>query len=614
MTNKLTGKNSPKYKNNKYSGVGIDSPNYKLYVIFAVICILPLIVRLVYYDTKLASFPWFPENGTYSDIFLYYKQRFFIILSSIMLIYIIAKAISDRKLIQNAIIFIPLAVYMFMVVLSTLFSKYISFSLSGSFELFESVFVLLGYGILAFYSYLILKTEKDFRAVYYFLITISLILSVMGVLQFLGYDFFAGTLGKKLVIPSEYNTDLNINFEKGRVYLTLYNPNMVGFLCSLLIPILFTMTLFEKKIVNIILSSLSIIGLSVCLLGSQSLTGIIGIALALICLLLFLYRYILKHYIISIIVIAVIIMGTLVFGKITNHVFLNKMREAVNITKTELPLSAIETKDDMVTVTYNGHKLNLQYNIDNNKLNLIIYDDSMNLIENTFVPEEMYYILNDPRFPGFVIGFDKEMAGVFYAQIDGVKWRFTNNTEDRSYYFINRFYKLDKINNPEALLFKGYENLASGRGYMWSRTIPLLKNYLFTGSGPDSFTMVFPHNDYIGLLYSGYYDNIITKPHNMYLQMGVQTGVLSLLAFLTFYIWYFISSVRIYIKGKFTSIYSKYGLAALIGSISYMVSGLAYDSSICVAPIFWTMIGFGIAANYKAKQLMNSEEVKLEKK
>ncbi len=43
------------------------------------------------------------------------------------------------------------------------------------------------------------------------------------------------------------------------------------------------------------------------------------------------------------------------------------------------------------------------------------------------------------------------------------------------------------------------------------------------------------------------------------------------------------------------------GVAIFIGTISYMVTGIANDSSITVAPMFWVFMGLGIFINYKIK-------------
>ena len=49
-------------------------------------------------------------------------------------------------------------------------------------------------------------------------------------------------------------------------------------------------------------------------------------------------------------------------------------------------------------------------------------------------------------------------------------------------YYMNVFGK-PKIVPAETAIFTDYEWLASGRGYIWSRTIPLLKDNIILGSG-----------------------------------------------------------------------------------------------------------------------------------
>lgn len=53
------------------------------------------------------------------------------------------------------------------------------------------------------------------------------------------------------------------------------------------------------------------------------------------------------------------------------------------------------------------------------------------------------------------------------------------------------------MKSKAAAVFKGHERSLSGRGYIWGRTIPLLKKFLLWGSGPDTFTVKFPQTDYV---------------------------------------------------------------------------------------------------------------------
>jgi O-antigen ligase len=127
------------------------------------------------------------------------------------------------------------------------------------------------------------------------------------------------------------------------------------------------------------------------------------------------------------------------------------------------------------------------------------------------------------------------------------------------------------------------------------------------GSGADTFIFEFPQQDYVNLYNYGYVDQLVTKPHSLYLQIGVQTGVLSLLALIVFYFMYFISSFKLYIKGQFMTYYSKVGLSIFIGTFSYLICEIANDSSITVAPVFWVLIGLGIAINHKVNLSLKDE-------
>ncbi len=92
--------------------------------------------------------------------------------------------------------------------------------------------------------------------------------------------------------------------------------------------------------------------------------------------------------------------------------------------------------------------------------------------------------------------------------------------------------------SDEIAVYKGLEGrerIVSGRGYIWSRTIPLLKKYILLGGGQDTFTVLFPNHDYLGKAQWGDKDLIITKPHCMYLQIAVQSGILSLIALFIFW-------------------------------------------------------------------------------
>lgn len=142
-----------------------------------------------------------------------------------------------------------------------------------------------------------------------------------------------------------------------------------------------------------------------------------------------------------------------------------------------------------------------------------------------------------------------------------------------------------------------YGRAFSGRGFIWSRTIPLLKDNIILGSGPDTFLLNFPNDDYVAMYNSGYETEHMTKPHNMYLQIAVQTGILSLICFLTFYFWFFVSSIRLYAKAGKDKPLAMIGTGILCGTLGYMVVGIINDSMVVIAPLYWTLIATGLAIN-----------------
>lgn len=613
----MKSKNLPKNKNSKHmtgSSYLSSKGRNKLYMLplIIIMSILPLIMYLHVFDSGLSSFSWYLNSNMELDIFLYCKQIFFIMICIAMLVLMFWKKFIENKRNKFLPIFIPLILYGLLALLSTLFSDYPSLGFNGIAEHFESIFVILGYCLLIYYTYTFIETEDDIKFLLkYFLVGI-LIMILLGVLQATGNDFFATTIGKKLYLPKKYWSQFDAfksTFGPKQVYMTLYNPNYVGVYVSLILPFIAGLLLTEKKVKTILLYLITMLGLVVCLLGSGSKAGFISLFVALLIALIFYRKYIFRNIKITLLIIGISV--TIVFGfKSTILSTINKLVSNINIIldqKTEFFLTDIKTEDVLI-FTYRGNNLIVQLDRSSENVNIIIRDTSGKDIESSLDTNTGTFTITDKRFYGVTITpvvYDSILCTQIY--IGGRNWIFTNQLGDGTYYYLNYFDKFDKINKAESALFTGYENFASGRGYIWSRTIPLLKENIILGSGADTFTTQFPHQDYVYRANMGYDTQIVTKPHSLYLQIGVQSGVISLIAFLVFFITYFVSSIRIYINGRFDNYFKRVGVAIFIGVVAYMVSGISNDSTITVAPIAWTLIGIGITCNYKVKEQISNE-------
>ncbi len=151
--------------------------------------------------------------------------------------------------------------------------------------------------------------------------------------------------------------------------------------------------------------------------------------------------------------------------------------------------------------------------------------------------------------------------------------------------------------------FDELEHFMSGRGYIWSRTIPIMNEYIFSGAGADNYPIAFPQDDVIAKLNINMDANtVIDKPHNMYLQIGINTGLLSLIALIAIWGIYITSSLILYSKLSLDSMGKLVGISCFLSVIGYLAAAIFNDSVISVAPIFWIILGLGIGINIWIKK------------
>lgn len=563
--------------------------------IILVLSLVPLIVRAINVYTHQSQFIWYSSIDETIDIFIYGKTIVFLTLCIFMLGTILT--IFFKKKIKPSKVFIPLYIYTVLIVISTILSEYKYFSLHGISEQYESAFVLIGYIIVAYYSYLVVNTVEDIKLIIKWLMIGITLLTIVGLSQLIKADFFKTSLGK-LIISSQ---NLEFRFPVGRVYSTLYNPNYVGIYTSLLLPIVLICCLFGKTLKCKVLYGLLVVSLIACLIGSESKTAMIAIVISFLILGLFLRKYIIQYWTITISIIAGLILMFFGINALTDNAVINNIKSTIAATNTnEKSLTSIQTKDDCVELIYNNELLKVQMEVIDNSYIFYFIDSDGQQLDSIVSVDGTSVMIDDSRFSTFSV-YPLQYGDniVFSVNIDGKDWYFTNLTDNGTYYYCNIYGKLMKLNQSSN--FKQSWMLFSKRGFIWDYTIPIIKQHPLFGTGPDTFAIYFPNDQYLNL-YQADFNNttteIITKPHNLYLQIASQTGIPSLIAFLVFYVVYFINSIQIYWKCSFNDYEVQIGVGILVGSFAYMISGLVNDSTITVSPIYWTLIGIGLAINH----------------
>ena len=570
----------------------------------AVLAIIPLITYYYEYNTNLEQFEWYIGKATVVDFFLHYKTVALIIVSIYMVFAVVYMVLGEERKFAWDNKLIPLLVYAVISFISAIASKYPSFSFNGIYEQFEPVWILIGYFIIVYYCFFIFQEEAVLRlTMKWFMAGIS-VMAALGLSQAFKHDFLRTKLGQKLISPE---TGLEFKFEIGRAYLTVYNPNYVGFYATLIVPVLVALIFTTKKIWGRIGYAFLAISLVIILFASQSRAGVITIIFSLLLMLLCMRKVFIKNWKITLAAIAVFATAFIGINVFNQNILLDRMKSMFSTTQEVHPHESIVTNDDNVTIRYNGNTLVFKVEQDEYTNDVFNIEDGSGSPVNYHLSEDgISYAIDDARFPFTFASIRANDFHGFSVTIDGQPWYFSNlmKANNKTYYALGANMALMKLTEQEKSLdfLENHYHFANGRGYIWARTLPLLKKYFFLGSGPETFIIAFPNNDMVGLYNSWHQNEIVTKPHCMYLQIAVQTGVPSLIAMLLFFIFYIINSFSIYWRNSYEGYLPKVGVAIFVSSVGYMILALTNDSCVATSPIFFALIGIGLGINYRLKK------------
>ena len=591
--------------------------------------IIPLIVRLaptnpdentlnVFGDKPETHFDFFSQNKAF------FLMIFCIILIGISVIFF--KRIFEKKdKILNSLLILS-GIFLLFTLFSALFSNYKQISFYGIYDRAEGFITIACYIILFIYSVYTFKSTNDYKHV---LIPIFILVGInafLGLFQYVGQDLLNSKLGTSIAIPSEYQkgNTLKLLYEKGKLYGTLFHYDYVGSFVAIVLPILFCLTIFEDEDImyKIFLGIGSLLSIWL-LFGSTSRGGIIGISVATLFGIIIFWKLILQKwktlliFFISIMVIAVGInfasKGSL-FERIPSLISdtFSVFKDTSDFDyKEHTPVKDIQYTDKDVNIILPNETLKISYT--NN--NFVFKNSKDEIIQ--FVKTDKVYATTNEVFKNITFSFGKIDANS--TRVDGLIFYVNNQNVfmfalkgDNSIHLINANTKQNiDIQSPETFGFKGKEKLGSARGYIWSRSIPMLKDNIILGGGPDTFAFRFPQNDLIAKYYT--YDTpnmIVDKPHNLYLQIALNDGLIALLAFLTVMLIYIVDSIKLYALKKDYDKPQILGSATCLGVIGYLFAGIFNDSVVSVAPVFWIVLGVGVALNFMNRKELNKKRKK----
>ena len=597
-----------------------------------VVGVMPLIVhitvRAVPVDVRHLITGNNPEMPyVYGDVFAYGKSVVLVIAAVVMLFYFVASQATSGKLppfklhLKRAPIFLSL-VYLAFVLISTLIPGYSYTAWFGTFDRGEGAIIWLMYFIVFTAAMLYVRELKYTKPIIWGLTFSSILMGIAGVTQLFGNNILATGPMVSLITSG---VDVERFGERFVIaHGTLYNPNTFGKYTAMVAPILLLCGfVYEGKLYT---KALILLGGALMLVGifaSGSLGGLIGIIAAVGILVItyvchFLFRGLktkegrlgLAKTGLAFCVVAIIVSVSLVFVAPLNYRFttlLNRLQEA----------AAAETATQE-RFAFDGAKMMAYRGTDRLfELTVHSFDDSENwftvrdgtgaevvpLEITRIVPQgRTIYEFNVPNFSAITVDRRPEIFLVGTPRQRNPYFLVFNNG-----HIYARDHRGQNLFNPSqpvpAWGFEGRETWGSSRGYIWSRTFPLMPSRILFGRGPDTFINAFPYHDMTGLHLA--FDNpyqVVDKAHNLFLQTWVSTGGISAIALFALFFLYMATTFWSIIKSQGEPRYC-FGLrlGLLAGVSGFVMSSMATDSTIGSTGVFFVLLGMGYGLNWFLK-------------
>lgn len=588
------------------------SPIFFMLPLILILGVVPLMVRL-HISTVPMEAQAFWKTSYDADFFSYYKAGLIIVLALyilVLLLYyneeIIKKSLLTNKALR--VYYVAIGVFALFAILSTMFAQYKNIALFGAPERYEGLFVILAYAIIFLFTLWVYLKNSDFRYILLPLCVTTGVMGFLGVFQFFGHDLMKTAIGEFLTVPGQYRGtgEMVLQFEHGKIYGTMYHYNYMGSFGAMMVPFFLVLALFlpERKH-QLFCAGFTLIALFL-LLGSTSRAGIVGVVLAALCFVVVFAKKLKQHSKLTVGVVAGLAVLVILINTVTGGLALARIPSLLADMKAIVATNDTDYHDKIVIrqIDLEAQEATFVFQ-DKSSLNIVKNAQGQPVLTKSDGEVLVASINNDTIAINQQIEMDTQYITINEVSVPFLKIYINDRLQmvlglfDDEFSFVNdRGQRVEYVEAPSIGL-EGKERLGSARGYIWSRSMPMFIDHLLIGSGPDTYFAEFPQGDYLAKLYA--YNNslmLVDKPHNLYLQIGIQQGGLALVAFLVMMGAYLLHSFKLYALREEYNVQQTIGAAICLAIIGYLGAGIFNDSLVSVAPIFWVLLGTGIATNY----------------
>lgn len=555
------------------------------WILYIYICVLPwlFITKDAYYSTDEQLL-----FGTYKrgviDCFLYGKSVLTIITALILLVLLIVQLFITRRKIfdfnkmHDRIIAVCIIIYSVCTAASCILSKYKKIALWGGANSFEGTFVLLAYVVIFVAARFILINHADKARVKCEIENIVLIqaavLSLFAIVENIFNPLY-------LTITGIGKNGIYDGMFTAAFYSSTY--------CAAFIILLFPLTLYVamnsevivKKYVAGIMTAIQFL----CIILTKSSAGMYILIGEFIVMLILEIRAVRNIKAFSKILlrlaagmIVVFLVAICINGNILKNVSATASNETISIHKDRyFRLDSIEVDEDTVILKN-----------EDSVLKCILLDGNVSFKDANDQP--VAFEIKD-GVAQLSMPYDMVRVGAGQDSI-WIDLGYKSNLHFKIYN--GSFYPM----TSDGLVIRdisgngvndNVDHWFTGRGYIWRNTLPILKNTIIFGHGAGTYELYFKQFDYVGLLNSqGNTDLIIDRPHNWYLQMACNEGVIAMISIVVMIVSILYADMQ-YCKAKEKSV--TIIAPSIVAVAGFAVMALLTDSCVTVSPLLWIILG-----------------------
>lgn len=551
-----------------------DNTNLKniiFYIFAVVIFFVPLIVKLKVFSVPDYVTKYYPAEKTF-DFFTYYKAMLLITGTTV----IFPLVVYYRHKIGNKIKFDLVAklhmAFGVSILLSALLSSYKQVAFFGFFNKNEGAFTWWAYLLLSYSIYLFVESKDEIIKFVKVIVASTTTISIIGLFQFIGFDYIKFDWIQRLIYGPYYaqikQSGVTMMFSDKTVYSTVANPNYIGSVMVLAIPLILYLFMESKnRQEKLIAGGLAFLHLFI-LVASKSTAGLLAVGVTMVIYGLY---HMIQHKSYKLMTACflgiVSVLGLLAFSGALDEQMM-KIKEQTSFNQVSVnPFKNMRFEGTKLLVTDDSGD---GIAVNHNSQLLWVEDDEGKIIGR--IADEKGWLYTGEKW---LVNYQSSTNTVAVYYHDTVNEKYYS----RKMHIIPEGYTIfgDKLVNEKLevkkVSFIKNESFLSGRGYIWNRTIPIIADRALYGYGADTFILLFPQNDIKDKEIS---NQLTDKPHNIYMQIGINFGILGLFLYLCI-----LASV---LKEK-KNILIKLTLLACI------IVGISNDNTVFTGVLLFTLIG-----------------------